>query len=636
MLNTLRQHTGGLIAKILIALLVLSFGVWGVGDVLRSHGMKNEVAKVDGHPVSIQAFQREYKNAEDDLRQRLGADYTPELARALGLPKQVLNRLIERQLLLAESRTLGLIPSDEAVARAIRKNTIFFNEKNVFDKSRFVESLRRNNLSEAAYIDILRDQMGIQLLIETVTAAPVLPESEVATIAGMRAEKRVAEIYQLPLSLVHDGPNPDDAALEAYYKAHAQEFTVPELRRFSYVSFTSGNVKDAKPTDAEIERAYQERREEFTRPERRKVEQMLFSAKAKADAASAMLKEGKPFADVAAKAGALNKTNLSLGAIGKESLPESAKEAVWALKAEEASAPIKDDFGWHIYRVTGTLPGGVLPLAEVRAQIEKDLQEQGSGSALSQLANKLEDMLAGGGTLEEAAKSLGLSVKHLGPVDRQGNQPNGQPAKDLPEAPEFLANAFKTDAGNDSSVFMGEGGTYYLVHMDEVTPEQPKPLAQVKEEVTAGWKKEQKLERLQKLANDTAAAMNDPAKRVEALKKLGVNPFSSGPLKRGETKAANGTPLPPALVDELFTLTPGQSSKPVAAVGNSMMIAVLKERIKAPANADGKDIAGFRQTLEEMSRQELLREYIDYLHDKHPVSIDAEAVALASGANREP
>jgi peptidyl-prolyl cis-trans isomerase D len=99
MLDTMRASAGGFAAKILLAFLVLSFAIWGVGDMVRHPGRNIAVAKVGGHKISVETFQNELQKQSEKLKNALGGKFSPEMLKSIGLPQQVLQGLVNDELL---------------------------------------------------------------------------------------------------------------------------------------------------------------------------------------------------------------------------------------------------------------------------------------------------------------------------------------------------------------------------------------------------------------------------------------------------------------------------------------------------------------------------------------------------------
>ena len=107
MLTSLRKGAASWLAKILFALLILSFAAWGVGDYL-SPEVDDAVATVGESEIGAEEFRREYSRQFNEWRRRLGGNVTPEIAAQLGLPQEVLQATVRRRLVELEAGRLGL------------------------------------------------------------------------------------------------------------------------------------------------------------------------------------------------------------------------------------------------------------------------------------------------------------------------------------------------------------------------------------------------------------------------------------------------------------------------------------------------------------------------------------------------
>ena len=402
MLNSFNSFIKGFAAKILLVLLVLSFAVWGVGDMVRTGGATKELASVGKVDISMNEFQRSLDREKQNMQRALGAQYKPELLKSMQLPQQVLQGLIQRSLLLQEASALGIRPSDADIASNIHNNPAFHDDKGHFDKDMFKTRLKSSNLTEKAYVEQLRNQMALELLMGSVSGHAMVHSKAVETLFLSRSQQRNFALYIMDESLVV-APEPKKEDIEAFYKSNESLFSAPEYRTLSYVRFTSADLPEAKLSKEDIAKVYEERLDEFRLEERRTIQQLLFSSEEKAKEAHAMAKAGKSFKDIAKEKHPSNENALSLGAIPRSGLFDEAASIVFAMKKDEVSDPIKSPFGWHIFRVDAITPPGVKPLEEVRAGLEKDLNQTHQDDAINRMANSLEDALAGGATLADVA-----------------------------------------------------------------------------------------------------------------------------------------------------------------------------------------------------------------------------------------
>jgi peptidyl-prolyl cis-trans isomerase D len=84
MLDAIRRGSTGWLAKILLAVLVFSFAIWGVADVFTGWG-RGSIAKVGERDIRVEDFQRAFQNELKTISDRSGRRISAEDARAAGL-----------------------------------------------------------------------------------------------------------------------------------------------------------------------------------------------------------------------------------------------------------------------------------------------------------------------------------------------------------------------------------------------------------------------------------------------------------------------------------------------------------------------------------------------------------------------
>ena len=88
-----------LILDIAVAvLLIISFAIWGIGDMITPGGNTNQVAEVDGTHITQREFQDQFQREMNRIRARIG-NIDAQQARNLGLADSTLDGLIARRLL---------------------------------------------------------------------------------------------------------------------------------------------------------------------------------------------------------------------------------------------------------------------------------------------------------------------------------------------------------------------------------------------------------------------------------------------------------------------------------------------------------------------------------------------------------
>ena len=433
-------------------------------------------------------------------------------------------------------------------------------------------------------------------------------------------EGRMVSAYKIAPTATNEAA-PAEAELAAFHQKHAELFTAPEVRNVSFVRFSA---KDAEAkvltlSDAAIRDYYLSHEEQFRTPEKREVEQLIYSSEDKAREAYEEVKLGKPFSDIAAATSPLNKNALSLGIVDKKGIIEDAAEKVFALKTGGYTEPVKSAFGYHIFRVAKIEPVGIEPLEEARDVIVQSLKQATVENALTDKINQLEDALAGGSTLAEAAKSMGLKLEQAGTFDKFGNTPQGSSNSEMPVLDKFLDVAFKTEEKTESSVISSKDGVYYVLRVESLTPETLRPLADVKNEVIKAYGQRQNERRAADLASliEKDIAAKNPASAIIAAH--GLTKTASGKIMR-DSKAVSFVALPPSLVSQAFSLPVATLTTPVKdKQGEYLLLAVDGV---APSAGDKPNTAQLLKDLAEQMQEEMMTQYLRHLELYTPVVVN--------------
>src|ERR1700693_2989533 len=97
MLRGIHKATSTWVGKAIMAVimggLIISFAIWGIGDIFRGFGA-NSVAKIGDTEISIPQFQQYYTEKLQQYARQLGRPVTPDQARGLGLDRQLLGQLV--------------------------------------------------------------------------------------------------------------------------------------------------------------------------------------------------------------------------------------------------------------------------------------------------------------------------------------------------------------------------------------------------------------------------------------------------------------------------------------------------------------------------------------------------------------
>ncbi|HEX9443866.1 MAG TPA: SurA N-terminal domain-containing protein, partial [Candidatus Binatia bacterium] len=187
MLDVLRKRKRSWVVTFLLALIVVVFVLFYGGNKMREQGSE-KVAEVNGEPISQQEFGVQYQKLADMYRNLFKGQLTPEAMKNLKLKATAIENLIQRRLLLQETRRLRLDVSDEELMSAIARAPEFQIDGR-FSKNRYLQVLRANRVNPTQFEDEQREQLLIQKLSDVVQDAARVSESEVRERYAFAEEK---------------------------------------------------------------------------------------------------------------------------------------------------------------------------------------------------------------------------------------------------------------------------------------------------------------------------------------------------------------------------------------------------------------------------------------------------------------
>ncbi|MFA6022218.1 MAG: SurA N-terminal domain-containing protein, partial [Rhodospirillales bacterium] len=533
MLETIRKHSASLLIKVLFSLLILSFLGWGVGDFISGRARVKVVAEVDGVAISPVQFDREYQREVGRLERMFGTKLDREQARALGLVDATMARIINETLYDMGARSMGVTASDGAIRASIEKDKVFQDQSGHFSRAQFEQVLASNGFTEQSYVALLRQELMRTQLSNTVEAGVTPPKSLIEAIYRFRAEKRVAETVAVADSAMTAIGQPSADDLTKFHADHPAQFTAPEYRQLTVISFGAKDLEgEVAVSDQEIRDLYAQRQDEFDRPEMRHLQQIVVQDEAKAKEIHTLLSEGRDFATVAKDAAGLDKETIDIGEVSNAMLlPELAAPA-FALPDKGISEPVKSPLGWHILKVVSITPAHKETIDEARAALTADLKHEKAVDALYKMANKLEDTLGGGATLEEAAKTLNLPLSKIATVDATGHDPKGDAVGGLPAGGKFLQTAFETPENEDSLVTEAGADAYFVIHVDKVIPSAVRPLDTIRDQVAAAWTEAEREIKAKATAEALVKRLKEGADLGQIAGELGVKVVTTEPFTR--------------------------------------------------------------------------------------------------------
>jgi peptidyl-prolyl cis-trans isomerase D len=438
---------GRIVLGIVLGLIAISFGIWGIGDIFRGYG-QSTLAKVGGTEIRVDTFRQLYQDRLQQLGRQFNRPILPDQARALGLDRQLLNQVIAETVLDERTKALRLGIDNAEIARQITDNPAFKGLNGQFDRARFQAVLRNAGYTEARFLDEQRRTAVRQQLVGTVSGETFVSKTALEALNRFQNEERTVEYFELSKEQAGEIADPSPEALAKFFDERKAMFRSPEYRNVTIAALTPDDlVSRIEISDADLRKAYQDRKTQYEKPERRRLKQMVFPNLEEANAAAAKLSGGMTFEDLAAERG-LKESDIDLGTVAKSAVVDrDVAEAAFALAPGAISAPVEGRFGITIVKAETVEPGQTQSFEEVSDSLKRDLALQRARNDLVSTHDKIEDERLGGVPLAEAAKKYGLTPRTIEAIDRSGRDPSGNEVADLPKRRRALRDLLRRSAG---------------------------------------------------------------------------------------------------------------------------------------------------------------------------------------------
>jgi peptidyl-prolyl cis-trans isomerase D len=607
--------------------LVVSFAIWGIGDIFRGFGA-NSALKIGNTEISIEQFRQLYTDRLQQLGRQAGRPITPDEARAKGIDRQVLSQLVAETTLDEQTKALRLGVSNDEIANRITNDPAFKGVNGQFDRERFEAIIRNAGYTEARFVDEQRRVTLRRQIALSISGDLRVPAAEIEAINQYQNQKRAIEYLTLGPAQAGDIPQPTPEQLSKYFEERKVVFRAPEYRKITLLSMSPADL--AKPdavSDADAKTYYELHKSSYGTPERRELRQIVFPKPEEADAAHDRIVKGASFDDIVKERG-LKSSDTDVGMVAKNDIIDpKVADAAFTLKTGEVSAPIKGQFGTVILTVGKIDPGSQKTFTDVEPQIKREIAENRAKSDLGALRDKFEDERAAGSTLAEAAKKLALKSRTVDAVDRSGRGPDGKPVADLPKSPDVVASAFATDVGVDNDPLQLQNGGFLWYDVSGITPSRERTLDEVKDQVAAHWRDDEIAKRLKAKTDDMLGKLKAGTKLAQLATDSGLKVETATDLQRGKP----GGFASAKLVEAAFKTPKGE---PASTEGDQETGRFVFDVTEVTDSKLDTASAGYKQvttSLQNAYADDLVGAYVTKLESDFGVTINQQALIQIIG-----
>ena len=616
MLQNIRDNSQGWIAKTIIGIIVALMAFTGIEAIFQASGNNaQDVAKVNGEQITQTELSQAVDMQRRQLMQQLGKDFDASLLDEKLLRDAALKGLIDRKLLLQGAADAKFGFSEAALDQVILQ-TPEFQVDDKFNAERFDQVIRQLGYSRMQFRQMLTQEMLIGQVRAGIAGSGFVTDAEVLAFA--RLEKQTRDFATVNIKADPAAVKLTDDEVKAYYDQHAKEFMTPDQVVIDYLELKKSSFFDQVTVkDDELQAAYE--KETANLAEQRRAAHILIEvndkvteaqAKAKIEEVQARLAKGEKFEALAKEfsqdPGSANNGG-DLGFAGPGVYDPDFETALYGLKQDQVSAPVRSAFGWHLIKLLGVEAPEVPSFASLKDKLTRELKTQQVEQRFVEATKQLEDAAFEASDLAQPASDLKLTVHTSAPFGREGGE--GIAANRAVVTAAFSPEVL--DEGANSSAIELDPETIIVLRAKEHLKPAQLPLESVAAAIRTQMTKERASAAAKAHADELIASLRDGKTALD-------QPIDGQAWKVTEAATRGQESIDPAVLQALFRMPkPAAKDKPtfttVTLRDGSLVIVRLNGVNEAAAPTDEEkaqyrrflasrigqqDFAAFRKQLE--------------------------------------
>jgi peptidyl-prolyl cis-trans isomerase D len=628
-----RKSLGWLVGAFLLVMVIFAFIVFYIPDFLNPSGAAGsgagEVAWVAGTPISSQEFLRSYRAQEQQYRQQLGAQFSPDLMRQLGFDNLVLRQLVQNQILLLEAERQGISVTDQEVSDFIVSFPAFQSEGRFIGRDAYLSLLAQNQMNAPQFEKQMREDLMVQKLQRLVTDGIVVPEADLEEEYRRRNEKLHLEYVFVPKAELEAQVQIADEEVRRYFDDNPKKFERLVERKVRFITLTPQLfATGVNVSDREIQRYYEQNSFRYQTDEQVRASHILFKTgpdkdeeevRRRAEGVLAEAKAGADFAELARRHSEDTSAEKGgdLGLFGRGQMVPEFEAAAFALNEGEVSDLVRSTYGFHIIKLNGKEAAYTRSLDSVRDEIRTALTQEKARAAMEKAVDSASEKLRASKSVDTLAAEYPLLVpQETGFFGRNDNLPQ------LGNSPEASRAAFETEVGGvSSSIRLGNGYAFL-----QVLEERPPGIPDF-EEVKERARTELRDRKVMELARAKAESLREKI-LAEGTEKAGVELLATESFFRGSQLPEAGRSA--AVNARAFALTPGELSEPLAADNGFVLVRVVEKTGFSPTDFEAQR-AGFLEQMAEEQRLRVWNAFVESLTARYDVRVDWQAIRTITG-----
>ncbi len=456
---------------------------------------------VGSEAVSAREFQAAYRNNI----QRMGSQVSPEMLRAFGFDKQVLDYLISQKVVAVEAKRLGMQVSDREVQDKVLAYPAFVDSGGFIGRARYQALLEQNNMTVPEFEESIRSQLLSEKLMSFLTAGITISDKEAEDEYRKKNEKAKIDYFVIDPVKLESKVTVTDQDQKDYYEKNKSRYQMPEARKAKYVFVDSVKYhKQATATDKELEDYFNQHQEDYRLKETVGAQHILFKTEGKTPEevaairtkALSVLERAKKGEDFGALAKTFSEDSSAAqgGNLGEfphgQMVPEFEK-AAFSLGVGAISDLVQTQYGFHIIKVNKKQEARLRPFSEMKEAIRSIVLGTKGSAKAADVSQKIAAELKTNKNLDAVAQKYEAEVRETPALSAGQNIPQ------LSNSAEMIKQIFSLAKNEIGTAVQSDEG-YSIPTVVDILPAHDASFDEAKPRVLA----DVKLEKANQLATE--------------------------------------------------------------------------------------------------------------------------------------
>ncbi len=500
MLQAIRDGSKGIVAKIIVGLIILTFALFGIESIVALGGGTAAPAEVNGEEISDLKVSQMVQLQKRRLQSQFGENFDPSIISDSMLKKSAVESLIGETLLKQAASNNGVYFSDQEIDKLIIQSPEF-QVNGQFDRDQYDLVLRSAGFTRLTHRELLRSNLSTQQAQSAWQASSFATTTEEARSAQLESQTRGFSYFEYSLEDAKKNAVVNDEEIKSYYDANTSQFMTAESVKVDYLELNRADLLASIEIDeSELRERYDIISEESA--ERREFRAAHILLLSNESAARETLKDikvklasGSDFAKLAEEYSQDDTSKFSGGDLGfsaADIYEDEFAQALSELSKGEVSEVVETRDGLHLIKLVDTRQPEVASFSDLKDSLIQDIKSQRSQALYIEKLDTLNDEAFSGSDLQGPSQALNLSVKTSAEFTRQGGTGIASNAK--VSAAAFTEGVLFDDI--NSEVIELSDGRAVVLHLNNLKESAVKPFTKVATQIETRLRNDKGLESL--------------------------------------------------------------------------------------------------------------------------------------------